>query len=90
MERLNYKCVQDFWQDQTGGRLAGLIGYLKVDDEVQMQRMTIAFAQALRMVMMQPGMQQAPQPERKVIDTTDPNFIKTFKGFRKGKPPTQD
>ena len=89
MERLDYKHVQDVWRDRTGGELAGLRGYLQVDDEVQMQRMTLAFMHALMRV---GGIQPAspPQPERKVIDTTDPNFIKTFKGFRKGKPPTQD
>jgi hypothetical protein len=79
--------VSDFWQDQTGGELAGDIAYLRVDDEVQMQRMTMAFMQALIRV---GGMQPVapPQPERKVIDTTDPDFIKNFKGLIKGKPPT--
>jgi hypothetical protein len=59
-----------------------------VDDEMQMQRMVIAFMQALMRV---GGMQPAapPQQPKKVIDTTDPDFIKNFRGLIKGKPPTE-
>lgn len=84
MERLDYKYLEDFLSDQTGGQLAGLIAYLRVDDEVQTQRLTLAIMRAFR------GEQQAHQPpareEEPVIDTTDPEFAKHFKGFTIEKP----
>lgn len=83
MERLDYKYVEDFLQAQTGGQLAGLIAYLRVDDEVQTQRLTIAFMKALRGGGQQPPAREEEEP---VIDTTDPNFVKTFKGFNFEKP----
>ncbi len=83
MERLDYKYVEDFLQAQTSGQLAGLLAYLRVDDEVQTQRMTLAFMRALR-----GGMQPSTpaREEEPVIDTTDPNFVKNFKGFNFEKP----
>jgi hypothetical protein len=60
-----------------------------VDDEMQMQRMTIAFMQALMRVGGMQSAAQPPQQPRKVIDTTDPDFIKNFRGLIKGKPPTE-
>jgi hypothetical protein len=74
--------VQDFLRDQTSGQLAGLIGYLRVDDEVQMQRMTIAFMKAFGGGQGQPPARE----EEPVIDTTDPEFAKHFKGFNVEKP----
>jgi hypothetical protein len=70
---------------QTSGELAGWLAYLRVDDEVQMQRLTIAIMKAFR------GGGQGQQPpareeEEPVIDTTDPDFVKNFRGFNFEKP----
>lgn len=86
-ERLGYQHVRDFLRDQTSGELAGWLAYLRVDDEVQTQRTTIALMKAMKTG----TIQQARQPveEEKPIDTTDPNFVKHFKGFIVGDPPAQ-
>jgi len=83
MERLHYQHIEDFLQDQAGGELAGLLGYLRVDDEVQTQRLTIAILKAFGS-----GQQPAKHPAQneEVIDTTDPEFVKHFRGFNYEKP----
>jgi hypothetical protein len=68
-------------RDQTSGELAGLLAYLRIDDEVQMQRMTLAFMKAFG-----GGNQASPPAREEVIDTTDPDFVKNFRGFNFEKP----
>lgn len=83
MERFDYKYLKDFLQAQTSGQLTGLLAYLQIDDEVQTQRLILAIRRAFG------GGQPAQPPAREeepVIDTTDPNFVKTFKGFNIEKP----
>jgi hypothetical protein len=70
-------------QSQTGGELAGWLAYLRVDDEAQSQRTTLAFLKAFGRGNAQQPAKPAAEP---VIDTTDPNFVKTFKGFNFEKP----
>jgi hypothetical protein len=86
-ERLGYKHVEDLLSDQTGGELAGSIAYLRVDDEVQMQRLTIAIMKAFGSGQKQQPAQRSTNEE--VIDTTDPEFTKHFKGFNYEKPNPQ-
>lgn len=72
--------MRDFLRDQTGGELAGWLAYLRVDDEARAQRTAIAILKAFG-----GGKQQAKQAvddeDEPVIDTTDPEFAKNFKGF---------
>lgn len=71
--------MSDFLKDQTSGELAGWLAYLQVDDEVQMQRTTLAMLKAS-------GGGKTQSVSRMVdgeapIDTTDPKFAKHFQGF---------
>jgi hypothetical protein len=75
--------VQDFLRGQTGGQLAGWMAYLRVDDEVQTQRLTVAIIKAFGGVQGQPPAREEEEP---VIDTTNPDFAKHFKGFNYEKP----
>jgi hypothetical protein len=84
-ERLGYQHVQDFLRDQTGGELAGWLAYLRVDDEVKSQQTTIAILKAFSRGQAQQPAKPAVDPEP-VIDTTDPEFAKHFKGFNFEKP----
>ncbi len=84
MERLNYQHLSDFLQDQTSTELTGLLAYLRVDDEVTSQRLAYAIVRAFNGDKSAPAKKQVEEEE--VIDTTDPEFAKHFRGFTHGKP----
>jgi len=70
--------VSDFLRDQTSGELAGWLAYLRVDDEAQAQRTAIAMMKAFGGAKAKRADDDEDEP---VIDTTDPKFAQTFKGF---------
>lgn len=62
--------------DMDSARLTGWLEYLEMDDEMAMYRMAKAFSLVAQA-------QGGPASEE-VIDTTDPEFATTFKGFTGG------
>jgi hypothetical protein len=67
----------------TSAELTGWLAYLQVDDEVKTQRTSYAIARAFNGDKKQPAKRK---DEEEVIDTTDPEFVKYFRGFTHSKP----
>jgi hypothetical protein len=72
---------------QNSAELTGWFAYLNKDDEVKTNQIANAIARAFggNPKGQNPQPKQA-QDEEEVIDTTDPEFAKNFKGFTYGKP----
>ncbi len=70
----------------TSAELTGWLAYLERDDGIWINRTAYATNKAFSGGHKQPARQQVDDDEP-VIDTTDPNFVKHFKGFIQGNPP---
>lgn len=71
----------------NGAELTGWLAYLNRDDEVKTNQMAWAIAKAFGGE--QKGQKQKPArqaEDEEIIDTTDPEFAKNFKGFTHAKP----
>ena len=71
--------------ETTSAELTGWQAYLRVDDEVQIQRLAYAIVKAFNGDKKQ---QSKPVEAEEVIDTTDPKFAEQFQGFTYAKPQT--
>lgn len=74
----------------TSAELTGWQAYLQVDDEVRAQKMAYAISKAFTSGDgKKSSTAKTAQEEEEVIDTTDPEFAKHFKGFSHAKPQQQ-
>lgn len=71
--------MADLLSDMTSAELAGWLSYLQVDDEAQTQRTTLAIIKAFSNPKQRAN--HTDDEDEEVIDTTDPEFAKHFKGF---------
>jgi len=63
--------------------MTGWLAYLQVDDEVRTQQIAYAIVKAFGGDKKQPARRK---DEEEVIDTTNPEFAKHFRGFTHSKP----
>lgn len=73
----------------NSAELTGWLAYMRVDDEVQAQRLAYGIAKAFGAgdpKKAHAGNKRQPvvEEEEEVIDTTDPEFVKRFMGFTYG------
>lgn len=71
----------------TSAELTGWLAYLQVDDEVKAQWATYSVVKAFKGDQKDQKQRSVkPDPDEEIIDTTDPDFAKNFKGFTHAKP----
>jgi hypothetical protein len=72
--------------EMSSVELTAWFEYLRVDDEVRMQQIVYAIIKAFGGTSTQQTAPHRIDNEEEIIDTTDPNFTKLFKGFSYEKP----
>jgi hypothetical protein len=89
-ERFGYQHIEDFLDDMpNGAELTGLSAYLTVDDEVKTQQTAYAIIKAFNGDKKQQAAKRHEEPEEEIIDTTDPEFARLFRGINYVQPQPQ-
>lgn len=85
-ERLHYQHVGDLLQDMHAAELTGWMAYLRIDDEVKSNWISLSIIKALQLGGGSNNNRTQQQPtldddDDEVIDTTQPAFAQNFQGF---------